>query len=156
MRIALTGLLLFLSLAVNASESKLIPFETDYCTNYREGTSSNPYQWKHCCLIHDMYFWAGGSKQDRYNADLELKTCIEKTGAFNHARLMFLAVRAGSYAPIKYSKKKWNHGWKGRGNYAALSSEDIDRVEAELFGGYEHVSNEIKIYFINSLRSRLD
>jgi hypothetical protein len=106
--------------------------------------------------VHDLYFWAGGNKQDRFKADVELKQCIEKTGAMVHARAMYLAVRAGSYSPFKYSNKKWNNGWKDRGPFQTLSSEDIERVESELFSGYEYVSNELKFYFINSLRSRLE
>lgn len=156
MRAFLTILISLFTMNAFAGESKLNSFETDYCTNYREGTSSNPYLWKHCCLIHDMYFWAGGNKQNRYDADLELKSCIAKTGARREAQLMYLAVRAGSYSPIKYPKRKWNHGWEDRGNYQSLSHPDIDKIETELFGGYDFISNEIKIYFINSLRSRLE
>lgn len=156
MRAILIFFMLVISTESFASNSQLSQFETDYCTNYREGTSSNPYLWKHCCLIHDMYFWAGGNKQNRYDADVELKTCIANTGARREAQLMYLAVRAGSYSPIKYPKRKWNHGWDDRGNYQSLSQQDIDKVESELFSGYEYVSNEIKIYFINNLRSRLE
>lgn len=156
MRAILIFVIIFISFYSLANESKLSSFETDFCTNYREGTSANPSLWKHCCLIHDMYFWAGGNKQDRYDADLELKSCIASTGARRTAQLMYLAVRAGSYSPVKYPKRKWNNGWGDRGNYQSLTQDDIEKIETELFDGYDYISNEIKIYFINALRSRLE
>ena len=135
----------------------LTPMQTDYCTNYKEGTRTQPDLWKHCCLIHDMHFWAGGNKQNRYDSDVELKSCIEETGSPYVARLMYMAVRAGSYSPIKYSNKKWNHGWKERPTYKSLTNEDIDQIESELSNDkYDYVSSELKIHFINTLRSRLE
>lgn len=139
-----------------ADASQLRPFETDYCTNYSEGTRSNPDLWKHCCLIHDLYFWAGGTKQDRYNADIGLKRCVEETGAYYRARLIYYAVRAGSYSPIKFPDKKWNNGWKDRPDFQSLSREDIDNIEIELSSGYDFISHEIKDDFIINLRSRLE
>lgn len=156
MKTLLIIICLFINHSSFAGDSQLSSFETDYCTNYAEGTNENPEQWKHCCLIHDMYFWAGGNKQDRYDSDLELRTCIEKTGAFKQARLMYYAVRAGSYSPIKYPKRKWNNGWSERPGYYSLSVEDIYLIENELQSGYDFVTPEIKSYFINQLRSRLE
>ena len=146
--------LLFLSVSGWAGTQNLAPFETDYCTNYREGTRNKPEQWKHCCLIHDMNFWAGGTKQDRYSADLSLKNCVQDTGAYYEGQLMYLAVRSGSYSPIKYSNKRWNHGWRTRPNFQKLNVEDIDRIEAELLGGYDFITQEIKDSFVQYLRSR--
>lgn len=148
--------LLLINFSQSFAGSLLSKFETDYCTNYPEGPSSRPDQWKHCCLIHDMHFWAGGNKQDRYDSDIELRLCIEETGAYNQARIMYYAVRAGSYSPIKYPKRKWNNGWSNRPTFQSLTTEDIDTIESELSTGYEFITPEIKTDFINTLRSRLD
>jgi hypothetical protein len=156
MNFALIIAFLFITLEVSASESQLTSFETDYCTNYKEGTRKFPDLWKHCCLIHDMYFWAGGSKQDRFDSDLELRSCIEETGAYGQARVMYYAVRAGSYSPIKFPKKKWNHGWKDRATFQKLTTADIDMLEQEINSAYEYISPSIKLHFINQLRSRLE
>ena len=139
-----------------ASSSELSSFQTDYCTNYPEGRRDEPELWKHCCLMHDMYFWAGGNKQDRYNADQELRQCVVETGAYHRARLIYYAVRAGSYSPIKYPEKKWNNGWKSRPDFQSLSPADIDAIEIELSSGYDFITDEIKELFITNLRSRLD
>jgi hypothetical protein len=156
MKIGLIIAALFINCSSFAASSQLSSFDTDYCTNYAEGTAEKPDLWKHCCLIHDMYFWAGGNKQDRYDSDLELRTCIEKTGAIKQARLMYYAVRAGSYSPIKYPKRKWNNGWSERPGFYSLSVEDIKLIESEIQNGYEFITPEIKTYFINQLRSRLE
>lgn len=151
----LSILVILLPLAVFA-ERRPLAFATDYCTNFPEGTRQSPSLWKHCCLTHDMYFWAGGNKTDRNNADQELKVCIEETGERRIAELMYRAVRAGSYSPIKYPKMKWNNGWEKREEFQTLSISDIDQIEEELSHGYEYISSELKQYFIQSLRSRLE
>lgn len=148
--------LLLFSFNGKASIEKLRPFKTDYCTNYPEGTKSDPEMWKHCCLSHDLFFWAGGRKEDRYISDLELRKCIEKTGAKNQARLIYYAVRLGSYSPVKYSDKKWGNGWMNRPDFFPLTSEEIDVIENELSSGYDFISQGIKDNLINTLRSRLE
>lgn len=153
------SVLIFVLLFINFSSfagTELSAFETDYCTNYPEGTDEQPELWKHCCLVHDMYFWAGGNKQNRYDADLELRSCIEETGAYNQARIMYYAVRAGSYSPIKYPKRKWNNGWDSRPTFQSLTPEDISKVETELNSAYDYISPDIKSHFIHQLRSRLE
>jgi hypothetical protein len=144
-----------LAAPVFAQES-LSPFDTDYCTNYPEGTRSRPELWKHCCLYHDLAFWAGGNKQNRYDADRELKSCIQEAGAPVIAQMMYLGVRAGSYSPLKYPEKKWNNGWRERVTYRSLTVEDIDRIEAELMSSYDFISPELKNDFIHKLRLRLE
>lgn len=145
----------FLSMnSLFAEEAKLNSFDTDYCTNYPEGTKQEPDLWKHCCLMHDMYFWAGGTRKDRLKADQELKSCIEETGASQIARVVYLAVRAGSYSPIKYPDKKWNNGWSDRPDFRPLSNQEIHLIEQEINVGYEHISYHLKQQFINQLSTR--
>lgn len=148
--------ILILTSSYGYSHESLDRFETDYCTNYAEGTREKPELWKHCCLIHDMYFWAGGTKEDRDVADLDLKACIEKTGATKIAQLMYYAVRAGSHSPIKYPKRKWNNGWNDGRKVRPLTQIDIDIINDEINSGYADISYEIKNTFITTLRSRLD
>jgi hypothetical protein len=147
---------LFIFVSPSARASVLAPFETDYCTNYPEGTPKHPDLWKDCCLVHDMTFWAGGTKQNRLDADHALRSCIENVGAPEQARIMYFAVRAGSYSPIKYPKGKWNNGWDDRGDFQALTPEDIKLIKTELSSGHSYISEDIKNSFINLLHSRLD
>ncbi len=145
---------IFLLCLSDPSQSGIKKFTTDYCTNFPEGTRQVPELWKHCCLTHDLYFWAGGAKEDRRKADLELRECIENTGALNQSWLMYFAVRAGSYSPIKYSNYKWNNGWNDGRQIRALSTEDIDLIEEELGSGYDFIPGFLKESFLTSLRLR--
>lgn len=140
----------------HSMETTLDVFETDYCTNYPEGTKREPELWKHCCLKHDLDFWAGGTEEDRFTADLELKSCIEKTGNKKQAQIMYWGVRLGSYSPVKYPKRKWNNGWPDRSDFQALTGKDIDLIERELFRGYDFIDGQLKLLFIEQLRRRLE
>ena len=131
------------------------PFSTDFCTNFPEGTRARPDLWKDCCLIHDLYFWAGGSLTDRNAADVKLRLCVEKTGATATARIMYWAVRAGSLSPIKYPDKRWGNGWEGRKIHLPLTYDEMDRINYEL-GQTAFIPAFIRKEFIRDLYSRLD
>jgi hypothetical protein len=151
LKLFLTAFLLQTSAPVWALE----PFTTDYCTSYPEGTKNRPDLWKHCCLIHDLYFWAGGSEADRDAADWDLKLCVEETGKKKIAKLIYWAVRAGSRSPVKLPGKKWNNGWPERSYYQELSREDIHSIEQSLTSS-EVVPSQYRNQFLNKLHSRLD
>jgi hypothetical protein len=138
--------------SVQASELK--PFKTDYCTNYVEGTLKHPTAWKHCCLMHDMYFWAGGTSQERVEADLGLKTCIEKTGHSLQAQIMYSAIRLSSHSPIKYPDKRWGNGWKDREDFVKLTDLEIEEIESELQSGYDFIDQEYKDLVLHTLKTR--
>lgn len=140
--------------SISAFAESLTAFKTDYCTNYPEGTRESPELWKNCCLEHDMYFWAGGTRAERDEADLQLRSCVEKKAGTSQANIMYYAIRAGSLSPVKFPDKKWNNGWREREDYAQLSEEDIDRIEAEILSGYSFIPVSLKDNFILQLRQR--
>jgi len=131
-------------------------FKTDYCTNYPEGPKDHPDAWKHCCLKHDLYFWAGGSKQNRYDADLELKACIAESGYPRQAEVMYRAVRIGSYSPIKYPDRRWGNAWEKRPEFQSLSLEEIQAIKTELESDSYDLTVELKNTFISDLLKRKD
>ena len=52
--------------------------------------------WCSCCLAHDLAYWRGGTEQDRLNADIALKNCVQQsTKNPVLANLMFEGVRLG-------------------------------------------------------------
>src|SRR4051812_24034179 len=56
---------------------KLRPFTSDGCSMSPNGFSKDINQsWLSCCIEHDKKYWAGGTRQEREVADLELKKCI--------------------------------------------------------------------------------
>ena len=74
---------------------ELADFTSDGCSLFIDGTFENPELWKECCLKHDIAYWQGGTKEQREQADLDFKNCVEKkTGDSTLAYLMYEAVRA--------------------------------------------------------------
>ena len=113
-------------------DNPLRPFETDFCTGFPEGTRQEPGLWKHCCVEHDLHFWAGGGRKARRAADRRIHQCIRDAGAPGIARLMFLGIRLGAISPFKIEKRKWGNGWRdGRGDYRPLTPGDLTLLEAE-------------------------
>jgi hypothetical protein len=106
------------------SKAELADFTSDGCSMFIDGTFEKPELWKECCLLHDMAYWRGGTEEERKQADLAFKTCVEKkTGDPILAKLMYEAVRAGG-APHFPTWYRWGYGWPlGRG-YQALTSEE--------------------------------
>ncbi len=88
-------------------------FMSNGCTMFPEGTFSNSKQWEHCCTEHDLFFWAGGTKDERDLADLGLRDCVIETGARRIGRLMYAGVRAGYRSPIRLGKEGWGNAWQG-------------------------------------------
>lgn len=133
------------------------PFATDYCTSYPEGTRQQPDLWKHCCVEHDLYFWAGGSLEERKETDLKLKECVEATGAHVQAQLIYTAVAMGTHSPIRFKTKQWGHSFEGRERYLKLSSQEtselIDFIESH---SHPDLSPELLLNFKDTLNSRLD
>lgn len=151
--------LFFLSLIISfiigplSYASDINPFTTDSCTMWSEGTNSKPDQWKHCCVEHDLFFWAGGTFKEREMADMDLKKCIEATGAKTQARLMYWGVVLGKYSPIKFSNRKWGNAWPWWKNYQKLNRDQIDLILREA-AHTQDISNTLYEKFRLQLLSR--
>lgn len=148
------GLLSF-SLEVSGAVALKL-FSTDFCTAYPEGTRSRPDLWKHCCIEHDLYFWAGGSLEERKKADLNLKSCVEKTGETEQARLIYLAVSIGGNSPIRFRTREWGNAWSNRPRYLTLTEQETAQILTTLDLQDTHVTSELKQSFKEQLYSRLD
>ena len=61
----------------SAMGTNLKPFVSDGCTMAPDGTFKNPEKWRDCCVEHDLWFWGGGTKEQRQTADKSLKICIQ-------------------------------------------------------------------------------
>jgi hypothetical protein len=111
---------------------ELSDFTSDGCSLFIDGTFKDPELWKECCLKHDIAYWQGGTEEDRLQADLTFKACVEKkTGDSTLANLMYDAVRVGGepYFPTWY---RWGYGWPiGRG-YKKLSEQEKIMVNQKL------------------------
>ena len=123
---------------------ELADFESDGCSLFLDGTFENPELWKDCCRVHDLAYWRGGTEEEREQADLAFKHCVEKkTGNPELAELMYEAVRTGGepYFPTRY---RWGYGWPlGRG-YKELTEEEVKLVEQKLTVYQQGLKNNSK------------
>lgn len=150
------GFLVLLSAPSEASED-FKPFLTDYCTSYPEGTRAKPDLWKHCCEEHDLFFWGGGSLEDRKATDLRLKSCVEATGERVQARLIYAAVSLGGRSPIRFKTKQWGNAFEeSRPRYQALSEQETTDLVHYLETHNPELSEKLKQKFKDQLNSRLD
>ena len=111
---------------------ELADFESDGCSLFLDGNFEDPELWKECCRLHDLAYWRGGTKEEREQADIALRKCVEKkTGNAELAEIMYHAVRTGGepYFPTWY---RWGYGWPiGRG-YKKLSPAELKMVDEKL------------------------
>lgn len=101
---------LLVACSTDIGDGAIEPFTSDRCSYYTEGTLSQQNLWCHCCIEHDVYYWMGGSKQQRVDADRRFKDCIAATGAEKSAGLMWIGVRMFG-GPWNISDYRWGFGW---------------------------------------------
>jgi hypothetical protein len=122
------SLLLF---SASSLAAELVPFTSDGCSSFPDGTPQNQTLWLNCCIRHDLAYWKGGTYQERLDADLALERCVAAAGEPDIAKLMLQGVRAGG-SPLLPTPYRWGYGWPfGRG-YQALTAEDRQQVKKQL------------------------
>jgi hypothetical protein len=131
MKVLIASLFFFGSFGAMAAD--LRPFKTDGCTGYRDGTRKRPGVWRHCCVDHDLAFWAGGTPADRVEADRELRDCVAATGETHQADVIYMGVRIGAISPWKIPGMQFGNAWAPRATRKTpLTSEEIYRLETEI------------------------
>lgn len=109
--------------ACSASDT-LQPFSTDGCSLFPDRAPIGRADWCHCCVVHDLAYWRGGTSEARLHADRELKACVHKaSGSEMLADVMFVGVRVGGgpYLPTPY---RWGYGWPFGRPYKQLTSSE--------------------------------
>ena len=99
---------------------ELADFTTDGCSMFPDGTAAQPKLWCQCCVEHDKAYWAGGTEEERYNADIQLKECVLALGQTKTAKIIWFGVRIGgsAYWPTPF---RWSYGWPYTRGYQALN-----------------------------------
>lgn len=112
---------------VKAEESLVVPFTSDGCSSFPDGTFQENELWLGCCRAHDYAYWRGGSYQQRLDADKELKACVERLGQPKIALLMLVGVRVGG-TPFVPTGFRWGYGWPYPRMYGALSEQELEQL----------------------------
>lgn len=110
-------------------------FETDACSSWLKGGGkkgkAKDHYFAHCCIVHDIAYWTGGSDDDRREADGNLWQCIARDTSEAYAELMLAGVRLGGIQ-CTGARWRWGYGWVVVGPDGRESTSD--RVAKELSG----------------------
>jgi len=119
---------LLIGCAANSTTTpgEIEPFTTDGCSLFPDHALIGTSDWCRCCVVHDLAYWRGGTKEDRLQADQDLRACVEQaTGNQGLAALMYGGVRTGG-GPYFYTPYRWAYGWPyGRGYVPLSAAEDV-------------------------------
>lgn len=85
------------------SRQPAFAFTTDGCSMVPDG------DWGACCVEHDMKYWCGGDREQRLDADKELKQCVASDAGPARAQLMFLGTRLGGLRRLPFGWR-WGYG----------------------------------------------
>lgn len=110
----------------------LVPFTSDGCSLFPDGTFEIRDKWCDCCQTHDVAYWQGGSSDERVLADAALRKCVlTRTGDKGLAETMSFGVKVGG-SPAFPTWYRWGYGWPyGRG-YQPLSRVEKLQVQKRL------------------------
>lgn len=126
-----TVLLLFLFSGCKSVHT-ISDFQSDGCTLFPDSVLIVQEDWCDCCFEHDIQYWQGGTEEQRSQADLAFRDCIEqKTGSEELAQIMYSGVRIGG-SPYFYNWYRWGYGWDYKRKYKALSDKEKEQVAAKL------------------------
>ena len=104
-----------------------ISFSSNGCSGFREARFFS------CCFVHDLAYWAGGTRADRTTADRALWRCVfDISGERIAADIGYLLVRLGAI-PGRFIKDGWGRAWydTNRSRFAPLTRDQQQWVDAE-------------------------
>jgi hypothetical protein len=118
--------LILVSYNVHAGE--LEPFTSDGCSAFPDGTLSESELWMACCTTHDLAYWKGGTRDQKREADEELKSCVAEVGRPGVASMMLAGVKVGG-SPFWPTTFRWGYGWNYPKLYGPLTEAEIAEVK---------------------------
>lgn len=128
--IMVVGLIILSSACQFSGNKPIAAFTTDGCSAFPEGTQAHKDLWHKCCTAHDVKYWAGGSYDERLQADLELRACVQSVGEPAIANLMLAGVRVGG-SPWWPTSFRWGYGWSYTHGYNKLTDEELGQVNKQ-------------------------
>ena len=117
------------------------PFTTDGCSWFPDGYLKQRTLWLDCCIAHDYAYWKGGSRDERMEADRQLKSCVSSLGLPTLGWLMELGVYVGG-SPVFPTSFRWDYGWPYPRRYRALTEEELKQVKRQSQGRYPNRSGQ--------------
>jgi len=130
MRVIITSFI-FILLCGAVSADGLMPFKSDGCSAFPDGTFADRNLWLNCCIEHDKAYWAGGTKEQKEASDEKLKQCVAEIGQPQIADIMLKGVQVGGtpYLPTTF---RWGYGWPYPRGFKPLTEQELLEVEHEM------------------------
>lgn len=104
-------------------ENTLRPFTTDGCSQSDDGN------WKHCCVAHDIWYWKGGTWDQKKAADLQLKACMKEAGATESLAQQYYIVTRVAGAFLQKTKYRWGNGWRYLRGLTPWSENELSQIQ---------------------------
>lgn len=121
---------------------EIFSFSSDGCSAYPDGLPhTEEYEWLHCCMTHDMAYWAGGTHEEKVKADAQLGQCVAEASTVSHGRMMEMGVIIGG-VPYISTSWRWGYGWNRMISYKELSQDEKEQVIRE----FDSILDEIENY----------
>lgn len=124
------------------ASNHLNSFSTDGCSRAPDGyVIWNRDKVLKCCVLHDVWYWLGGTEDQRLQADTELYQCVLKvTGSDNLAALYYWGPRWFG-GPDSNQSFRWGYGWQKNRYYSAVSPQ-AESVRSEYLNWIQGLSNK--------------
>ena len=130
-------------------------FSSDGCSSFPD--SFGKYNWQHCCLAHDIAYWAGGPKDLRKVSDDELKQCVSDfvDPALGITMKLGVRVGGGQLTGLNTAPWRWGYGWNYIIGYDNLNAEQAQSV-ADHFHSVVEVVNRMSVAYDETQREYLE
>lgn len=120
-----------LPISLSADEVRIRAFTSDGCSAWPDGTLFEKKLWLRCCVVHDVAYWQGGTREERKEADEALRQCVAEVGEPEIAAVMLAGVRVGG-SPYWPTSFRWGYGWEWPRGYRALTPDERVVVDQTL------------------------
>ena len=119
---------ILLSVWVPTYAQPILPFTTDGCSAFPDGTWKDRKLFLNCCTLHDFAYWQGGTVEQRLSADYQFSQCISNIGQPELAQLMLIGVRVGG-SPYWPTPFRWGYGWPYPKGYGKLNANELQQIK---------------------------
>lgn len=107
----------------------LIDFKSDGCSAFPNGhLLSSKSEWLHCCFVHDLSYWYGGSRDQKIYADKELNECVSEVTTQTQGELMEIGVEVGG-SPQSGLPWRWGYGWNIEVPYMEIDGDKVEKMK---------------------------
>ncbi len=131
MKNILLPLILILAVPLASANNGIARFTTDGCSAFPNGRLfGTQNEWKHCCIIHDIDYWMGGSKIQKSDSDKELNKCVTLVAGSLLGTVMEAGVNLGGIP--SHLPWRWGYGWEKNRNYKQLTKKENQSIVLEL------------------------